>query len=52
MNIDEGCSSLPLMMWGHRAEPINRRIAIRMIGRQLFALQVFINESKSQTIWH
>lgn len=46
------------MKWGCRVEPINRRTEIHVIGRQLFALQVFINESKSETLvlkwefWH
>lgn len=51
MNIDEGFSTLPLMMWGHRVKPINRRISIRMIGKQLFVLKVLVSESKSETIW-
>ena len=46
VNIDEGFSSFLLMMWGHGVEPINRCIAIHMIGRHLFALQVSINKNK------
>lgn len=48
----------PPSHWGWRGEPINRRTEIHMFGRQLFTLQVFINESKSETLvlkrqfWH